>query len=194
LPAGGPSPIRHPCRPIGTYLRGWVSREESVTGFATTVNACIKYSPAGTRILCTSAQPKTPPARLRSGLHGVIDSLLSAQHILEMFHRTLPEPALAASRLVSSNSALGTPESGQRMAGLADKPFWISEDALRPSRPRTPRRCRSISTTLETALSPRPSIAHCREAVLIMVVVCLAGANNESAPSKCSCLDRGSRP
>lgn len=34
-------------------------------------------------------------------------------------------------------------------------------------------------------------IAHGRNAVLIMVVVCPAGANNESAPGKCSCLDRG---
>ena len=40
--------------------------------------------------LCTSAQPKTPPARLRAGVHGVIDSLLNAQHPLEMFRRTLP--------------------------------------------------------------------------------------------------------
>jgi hypothetical protein len=35
-------------------------------------------------------QPKMPPARLRSGLDGVIDSLLSAQYVLEMFRRTLP--------------------------------------------------------------------------------------------------------
>jgi integrase len=35
-------------------------------------------------------QPKTPPARLRSGLDGVIDSILSTQHVLEMFRRTLP--------------------------------------------------------------------------------------------------------
>jgi integrase len=36
-------------------------------------------------------QPKTSPARLRAGLVGVIDSLLAAQHVLEMFRRTLPE-------------------------------------------------------------------------------------------------------
>jgi len=36
-------------------------------------------------------QPKTSPARLRAGLDGVIDSLLAAQHVLEMFRRTLPE-------------------------------------------------------------------------------------------------------
>jgi integrase len=34
-------------------------------------------------------QPKAPFAP-RSGLHGVIDSLLAAQHVLEMFRRTLP--------------------------------------------------------------------------------------------------------
>ena len=34
-------------------------------------------------------QPKTPPARLRAGLDGVIDSLLAAQHVLEMFRRAL---------------------------------------------------------------------------------------------------------
>jgi len=34
-------------------------------------------------------QPKTPPARIRAGLDGVIDSLLAAQHVLEMFRRTL---------------------------------------------------------------------------------------------------------
>jgi len=36
-------------------------------------------------------RPKTSPARLRAGLDGVIDSLLAAQHVLEMFRRTLPE-------------------------------------------------------------------------------------------------------
>jgi len=35
-------------------------------------------------------QPKTPPARLRAGLDGVTDSLLAAQHVLEMFRRALP--------------------------------------------------------------------------------------------------------
>lgn len=35
-------------------------------------------------------RPKTPSARLRAGLDGVIDSLLGAQHLLEMFRRTLP--------------------------------------------------------------------------------------------------------
>jgi integrase len=36
-------------------------------------------------------QPKTPLAVLRSGLGGVIDSLLTAQHVLEMFRRALPD-------------------------------------------------------------------------------------------------------
>ena len=35
-------------------------------------------------------QPKMPSARLRAGLDGVIDSLLAAQHVLEMFRRALP--------------------------------------------------------------------------------------------------------
>jgi integrase len=35
-------------------------------------------------------QPKLPSTRLRSGLDGVIDSLLAAQHVLEMFRRALP--------------------------------------------------------------------------------------------------------
>jgi hypothetical protein len=36
-------------------------------------------------------QPKAPSPRLSTGLDGVIDSLLAAQHVLEMFRRTLPE-------------------------------------------------------------------------------------------------------
>jgi integrase len=35
-------------------------------------------------------QPKASFASLRTGLGGVIDSLLAAQHVLEMFRRTLP--------------------------------------------------------------------------------------------------------
>ena len=38
-------------------------------------------------------QPKTPLAVPRSGLDGVIDSLLTAQHVLEMFRRALPNGA-----------------------------------------------------------------------------------------------------
>jgi integrase len=33
-------------------------------------------------------QPKTPTAPLRAGLDGVMDALLSAQHVLEMFQHT----------------------------------------------------------------------------------------------------------
>ncbi len=36
-------------------------------------------------------QPRAPIAALRSGLDGVIDSLLTAQHVLEIFRRALPE-------------------------------------------------------------------------------------------------------
>jgi integrase len=40
-----------------------------------------------------SPQPKTPTAPLRAGLDGVIDALFGAQHVLEMFRRTLPNGA-----------------------------------------------------------------------------------------------------
>jgi integrase len=35
-------------------------------------------------------QPKAPIASLRAGIDGVLDAFLSAQHVLEMFRRTLP--------------------------------------------------------------------------------------------------------
>ena len=35
-------------------------------------------------------QPRVPSASLRPGLDGLIDSLLAAQHLLEMFRRALP--------------------------------------------------------------------------------------------------------
>ena len=38
-------------------------------------------------------QPITPIASLRAGLDGVIDALLAAQHMLEMFRRSLPDVA-----------------------------------------------------------------------------------------------------
>ena len=38
-------------------------------------------------------QPKTPVVPLRTGLNGVIDALADAQHVLEMFRRTLPNNA-----------------------------------------------------------------------------------------------------
>lgn len=36
-------------------------------------------------------QPKTTFASVRTGLTGVLDSIIAAQHVLEMFRRTLPE-------------------------------------------------------------------------------------------------------
>jgi integrase len=42
-------------------------------------------------------QPKAPLAPLRPGFDGVIDSLLAAQHVLEMFRRSLPDGALRCS-------------------------------------------------------------------------------------------------
>jgi integrase len=36
-------------------------------------------------------QPRVPSAALRTGLGGVLDSLLAAQHVLEMFRRALPD-------------------------------------------------------------------------------------------------------
>jgi site-specific recombinase XerD len=38
-------------------------------------------------------QPKAPITSLRSGISGVIDALLSVQHVLETFRRTLPKGA-----------------------------------------------------------------------------------------------------
>ena len=35
-------------------------------------------------------QPKTSAAPVRAGLDGLIDSLIAAQHIMEMFRRSLP--------------------------------------------------------------------------------------------------------
>jgi hypothetical protein len=37
-----------------------------------------------------------PSARLRAGIEGVIDSLLAAQHVLEMFRRALPDSSSRA--------------------------------------------------------------------------------------------------
>jgi len=41
-------------------------------------------------------QPKTPAHPIRPGIEGVIDSLQGAQHVLEMFRRTLPTGAMRA--------------------------------------------------------------------------------------------------
>ena len=42
-------------------------------------------------------QPKSRLAPLRTGLNGVIDALVGAQHVLEMFRRTLPNGATRTS-------------------------------------------------------------------------------------------------
>jgi integrase len=63
-------------------------------------------------------QPKTSPARLRAGLDGVIDSLLAAQRVLEMFRRPLPNGASRCcldrlsnrlTKIVTEARKLGTP-------------------------------------------------------------------------------------
>lgn len=36
-------------------------------------------------------QPKTPTTPVRAGLDGIIDSLIAAQHVIEMFRRSLPK-------------------------------------------------------------------------------------------------------
>jgi hypothetical protein len=38
-------------------------------------------------------QPKSPSLSQRAGLDGVVDSLLFAQHAIEMFRRSLPDTA-----------------------------------------------------------------------------------------------------
>jgi hypothetical protein len=70
-------------------------------------------------------QPKAPFAP-QSGLDGVIDSLLAAQHVLEMFRRACQTTLLA---VASTGSPIGSPkssskransprpENGQRLAG-----------------------------------------------------------------------------
>jgi site-specific recombinase XerD len=42
-------------------------------------------------------QPKAPLAQLRTGFNGVMDALFAAQHVLEMFRRTLPQGATRTS-------------------------------------------------------------------------------------------------
>jgi hypothetical protein len=49
-------------------------------------------------------QPKTPTFLVQAGLAGVIHSLLTAQHVLEMFRRGLPN---GPSRLASAGSPTG---------------------------------------------------------------------------------------
>jgi hypothetical protein len=71
-------------------------------------------------------QPKTPLAVPGSGLDGVIDSLLTTQHVLEMFRRALPKEAsrscctgslIASPRLSRRHVNSPNPENGQRLAG-----------------------------------------------------------------------------
>jgi hypothetical protein len=59
-----------------------------------------------------------PSARMRTGLEGVIDSLLAAQHVLEMFRRALPNGSSRAcldrlsnrlTKIVSEARKLPTP-------------------------------------------------------------------------------------
>jgi hypothetical protein len=79
-------------------------------------------------------QPKTPLATLRAGLDGVIDSFLVAQHMLEMFRRTLSNglhapvstDSLIGSRKSSWRANFPHPENGQTLAGYADHPVVIA--------------------------------------------------------------------
>jgi site-specific recombinase XerD len=48
-------------------------------------------------------QPKLVPRSVRSGLYGVIDSVLGTQHVLEMFRRTLPDNVVRRSLSRVSN-------------------------------------------------------------------------------------------
>ena len=36
-------------------------------------------------------QPKTPVTSVRTGMTGILDSIIAAHHVLEMFRRTLPD-------------------------------------------------------------------------------------------------------
>jgi hypothetical protein len=58
-------------------------------------------------------QPKAPNSSPRGGLDGVIDSLLFAQHAIEMFRRSLPNGAVS---IVSTSSPIGSPKSSQQPA------------------------------------------------------------------------------
>jgi site-specific recombinase XerD len=71
-------------------------------------------------------QPKVPPVRLRAGLLGVLDALLAAQHVLEMYRRALPSSpsrdclnrlSNRLTKILSEARKLLTPENGQRLAG-----------------------------------------------------------------------------
>ncbi len=71
-------------------------------------------------------QPKSPIASLRVCLGGVIDALLSTQHVLEMFRRALPGSLHAVTSTASPSGSPRSsrrransthPENGQRLAG-----------------------------------------------------------------------------
>jgi site-specific recombinase XerD len=70
-------------------------------------------------------QPNVPSARIRVGLQGVIDSLLAAQHVLEMFRRALPDDVSRdclnrlsnrLTKILSEARKLLTAENGQKLA------------------------------------------------------------------------------
>src|SRR5712691_5205758 len=85
-------------------------------------------------------------ASLRAGLDGVMDALLSAQHVLEMFRRALPNGASRTcltrlsnrlTKIVQKHANSLHPENGQRLAGYADKLEAMLGDAVgRASSPR----------------------------------------------------------
>ena len=56
-------------------------------------------------------QPKTSTAPVRAGLDGLIDSLVAAQHVMEMFRRSLTTAMLA---IVSSGSPSASSRSSPR--------------------------------------------------------------------------------
>jgi hypothetical protein len=73
--------------PLGAREMTMLYLEVALTDFAARVSA----GPRAPRHL--APQPKTQPAPTRAGLNGVIDSLLTAQHVMEMYRRNLPDGA-----------------------------------------------------------------------------------------------------
>jgi hypothetical protein len=76
-------------------------------------------------------QPKVAGARLRTDLRGVLDSLLAAQHVLEMFRLTLPDGTSRRcldrlsnrlTKILIEARHSRRPESGQKLAGKAEHP------------------------------------------------------------------------
>lgn len=71
-------------------------------------------------------QPKAPTISPRAGLEGVVDSVLFAQHAMEMFPRSLPDGtprhrldrlSNRLSKILSETRKLNPPDNGQRLAG-----------------------------------------------------------------------------